>query len=298
MSGLQVLRQIVRAARRRRQCRCDYYRDGLRPTASKVSTPVLTIIWLALRADELHARVRALIRRRTLPPAICWHMAASPLTSPSRQASSDGTPLELAVREAGILEVLLLRAGRAVTKEQLMEACARGTVTSALNAIEAFTCTACARSWSQPVSRCALSVVPATASTSQWLMASTNPLTDMTRRPAPQPVRNESAVRLLEWLLAPLLSIWLVKPGHLFMSARTTVDTALDDGLSAVSAMLMLEWEQRATTRPDLPIPSEPTRQWMNLAPEFPVLYLIVDDAGVPVAGDDSVAVLSARDGR
>ena len=27
----------------------------------------------------------------------------------------------------------------------------------------------------------------------------------------------------------------------------------------------------------------------MNLAPEFPVLYLIVDDAGVPVAGDDSL---------
>lgn len=97
------------------------------------------------------------------------------------------------------------------------------------------------------------------------------------------------AARLLEWLLAPLLSIWLVSLGISFMSARTTVDTALDDGLSAVSAMLMLEWEQRATTRPDLPIPSEPTRQWMNLAPEFPVLYLIVDDAGVPVAGDDSL---------
>ena len=97
------------------------------------------------------------------------------------------------------------------------------------------------------------------------------------------------AARLLEWLLAPLLSIWLVSLGISFMSARTTVDTALDDGLSAVSAMLMSEWEQRATTRPDLAIPSEPTKQWMNLAPEFPVLYLIVDDAGVPVAGDDSL---------
>ena len=100
------------------------------------------------------------------------------------------------------------------------------------------------------------------------------------------------AARLLEWLLAPLLSIWLVSLGISFMSARSTVDTALDDGLSAVSAMLMSEWQQRRTTHPDLAIPSDATRQWMNLVPEFPVLYLIVDAAGATVAGDDSLQPL------
>lgn len=97
------------------------------------------------------------------------------------------------------------------------------------------------------------------------------------------------AARLLEWLLAPLLSVWLVSLGISFMSARTTVDTAMDDALSAVSVMLMSEWEQRATARPDLPIPSDATRQWLNLVPEFPVFYLIVDGAGVAVAGDDAL---------
>lgn len=98
------------------------------------------------------------------------------------------------------------------------------------------------------------------------------------------------AARLLEWLLAPLLSIWLVSLGISFMSARNTVDTALDDGLSAVAAILVNEWEQRLTTRPDSPIPSDATRRWMNVAPEYPMSFLIVDEKGAPLAGDDALA--------
>ena len=44
-------------------------------------------------------------------------------------------PLELWVREAGILEVLLLRAGRAVTKEQLLEKLCAWDSDISLNAI-------------------------------------------------------------------------------------------------------------------------------------------------------------------
>jgi len=97
------------------------------------------------------------------------------------------------------------------------------------------------------------------------------------------------AARLLEWLLAPLLSIWLVSLGISFMSARTTVDTALDDSLSAATVMLIAEWEQRVTNRPDLQFPSEPTKRWLNMAVEYPINYLIVDAAGAAVAGDDAL---------
>ncbi len=97
------------------------------------------------------------------------------------------------------------------------------------------------------------------------------------------------AARLLEWLLAPLLSIWLVSLGISFMSARTTVDTALDDSLSAASVMLMAEWEQRVTSRPDLPFPSEPTKRWMNMVSDFPINFLVVDAGGLPVAGADEL---------
>lgn len=97
------------------------------------------------------------------------------------------------------------------------------------------------------------------------------------------------AARLLEWLLAPLLSIWLVSLGISFMSARTTVDTALDDGLSAAAVMLITEWEQRVTARPDLAFPSEPTKRWLSMVSEFPINYLIVDNAGTAVAGDDEL---------
>jgi two-component system sensor histidine kinase TctE len=97
------------------------------------------------------------------------------------------------------------------------------------------------------------------------------------------------AARLLEWLLAPLLSIWLVSLGISFMSARTTVDTALDDSLSAAAVMLIAEWEQRSNGRPNQAFPSEPTKRWLTMVAEYPINYLIVDEIGAPVAGDDAL---------
>ena len=94
------------------------------------------------------------------------------------------------------------------------------------------------------------------------------------------------AARLIEWLLAPLLSIWLVSLGISFMSARTTVDAALDDGLSAVAIMLISEWQQRLAGASSQPFPSDTTRRWMNIAPKTPVSFLIVDAKGAPLAGD------------
>lgn len=88
--------------------------------------------------DELHARVRALIRRRNAASSSIIEHGNLSFDLTSRQAAAAGTPLELSVREAGILEVLLLRAGRAVTKEQLLEKLCAWDSDISLNAIEVY----------------------------------------------------------------------------------------------------------------------------------------------------------------
>lgn len=88
--------------------------------------------------DELHARVRALIRRRNAASSSLIEHGNLSFDLTSRQAAAAGVPLELSVREAGILEVLLLRAGRAVTKEQLLEKLCAWDSDISLNAIEVY----------------------------------------------------------------------------------------------------------------------------------------------------------------
>ena len=70
---------------------------------------------------ELEARVRALIRRGQSGGGA--ELAHGPLVldTAGRCATIKGAPLELSAREFGVLEVLMLRAGRVVSKEQLAE---------------------------------------------------------------------------------------------------------------------------------------------------------------------------------
>lgn len=70
---------------------------------------------------ELEARVRALLRRHRgggEPQLRCGRLV---LDEVDRCAYSDGAPLDLSARELGVLELLLQRAGRVVTKAHLLE---------------------------------------------------------------------------------------------------------------------------------------------------------------------------------
>ncbi len=70
---------------------------------------------------ELEARVRALIRRgQSGGSSLLTHGPLS-LDTSGRRATLNGSPLELSAREIGVLEVLMLRSGRVVSKEQLAE---------------------------------------------------------------------------------------------------------------------------------------------------------------------------------
>jgi two-component system, OmpR family, response regulator len=68
---------------------------------------------------ELEARVRALIRRGQSGGGSLLTHGALTLDTAGRRAMLNGEPVELSARELGVLEVLMLRSGRVVNKEQL-----------------------------------------------------------------------------------------------------------------------------------------------------------------------------------
>ncbi len=70
---------------------------------------------------ELEARVRALIRRGQSGGGADLVHGDLTLDTAGRRATIKGVPLDLSARELGVLEVLMLRAGRVVSKEQLAE---------------------------------------------------------------------------------------------------------------------------------------------------------------------------------
>jgi two-component system OmpR family response regulator len=70
---------------------------------------------------ELEARVRALIRRGQSGGGSTLAHGALALDTVGRRATLGGEPLDLSARELGVLEVLMLRSGRVVNKDQLAE---------------------------------------------------------------------------------------------------------------------------------------------------------------------------------
>ena len=70
---------------------------------------------------ELEARIRALIRRSHGHDRNVLVHGALAFDSAARSASVDGAPLDLSARELAVLELLLLRSGRVIAKEQFVE---------------------------------------------------------------------------------------------------------------------------------------------------------------------------------
>ncbi len=71
--------------------------------------------------SELEARVRSLIRRGHSGSGAQLQVGALSLDTVGRLATLDGQLLELSARELNVLEVLVLNAGRVVSKERLSE---------------------------------------------------------------------------------------------------------------------------------------------------------------------------------
>ena len=88
--------------------------------------------------QELEARVRALVRRQM--GASSSNIKHGPLVydQAGRVATIDGKMVELSARELGLLEVLLQRAGRLVSKDQLVERLCEWGEEVSNNAIEVY----------------------------------------------------------------------------------------------------------------------------------------------------------------
>jgi len=70
---------------------------------------------------ELEARIRALLRRGQSASSAELHIGELCLDTVGNRATLHGVPLDLSARELCVLEILALRVGRVVSKEQLSE---------------------------------------------------------------------------------------------------------------------------------------------------------------------------------
>lgn len=87
---------------------------------------------------ELEARMRALIRRGQLGTNTSLACGRLMLDTSGRRAWCDDKAMDLSARELGVLEVLLLRQGKVVSKEQIMEALCNWDEDLGDNAIEVY----------------------------------------------------------------------------------------------------------------------------------------------------------------
>jgi two-component system OmpR family response regulator len=120
LDGFEILRRL-----RRRSSRAPVLvltaRDTLDERVKGLDLGADDYLTKPFDLPELEARVRALIRRGQSGGASLVTHGALTLDTVGRRATLNGEPLELSARELGVLEVLMLRSGRVVNKEQLTE---------------------------------------------------------------------------------------------------------------------------------------------------------------------------------
>ncbi|RCS57364.1 response regulator transcription factor [Parvibium lacunae] len=88
--------------------------------------------------NELEARVRALTRRASGTSSPLIHHGPLTYDTIGHVATLHGQPIELSAREVGLLEILLQRSGRLVSKEQLVDHLCEWGEEVSNNAIEVY----------------------------------------------------------------------------------------------------------------------------------------------------------------
>jgi DNA-binding response OmpR family regulator len=121
MDGLEVLKRL-RARGNRLPVLILTARSGLEDRVAGLDVGADDYITKPFALPELEARVRALIRRSSSYSSE-KEIVYGPLSFDvdGRTVSIDNQPLEFSARELAVLELLLQRPGRVVSKEQLME---------------------------------------------------------------------------------------------------------------------------------------------------------------------------------
>jgi two-component system OmpR family response regulator len=136
-SGLQVLKRL-----RSRSSKVPVLiltaRDSLSDRVTGLDAGADDYLAKPFELAELEARVRALARRGMAGGLALISHGALTYDQVGRVASLDGKPVDLSAREVGLLEIFLQRAGRLVSKDQLVNhLCEWGEEVSG-NAIEVY----------------------------------------------------------------------------------------------------------------------------------------------------------------
>ena len=120
LDGLTVLRHL-RAHKHRMPVLIATARDAVADRVAGLDAGADDYIVKPYDLDELLARVRALLRRAEgrAEPAYEWGTVR--LTPATHEATLDGQPVQLSAREWAVLEPLIARPGRVLSRQQLEE---------------------------------------------------------------------------------------------------------------------------------------------------------------------------------
>ena len=137
MDGFEVLRRL-RGGGTRSPVLVLTARDGVGDRVSGLDLGADDYMAKPFAMAELVARVRALIRRSREQSGPKLVFGPLTLDFPSRRAFLAGAPLELVAREWAVLEALLDRADKVVSKQSIAAAVAGWQENLSINAIEVY----------------------------------------------------------------------------------------------------------------------------------------------------------------
>lgn len=137
IDGLEVLRRL-RSRRNKVPVLMVTVNDTLQDRVQGLDLGADDYLTKPFQLSELEARVRALIRRSHGSGNTDLVHGRLRLDMAARRLFLDDQPLDLSVRELAVLELLLLRAGRVVTKQQIIDHLYGWEEGSSSNAVEVF----------------------------------------------------------------------------------------------------------------------------------------------------------------
>jgi two-component system OmpR family response regulator len=120
VDGLSILRE-VRARNRQSRVIIVTARDTLKDKVKGLDLGADDYLVKPFAFDELLARIRALVRRRYGARSSVVQVGALEVDTTGRTVRAAGEVVELTAREYSILEILALRAGRVVTRDEIAE---------------------------------------------------------------------------------------------------------------------------------------------------------------------------------